>query len=169
MNCSEIERYAIEFMEGAAFPEREAVERHQEVCTACAERLRGFSEVSRLLDAWEGIQPSPSFDVRLGQRVATQPPSGGWWERLAVGWLRLPSAGPALAGAVLAVVLAAVALVRYDPSSFSAPATEPAPTPLALISASTDELALYQDLPVLEDWEMLSNFEVLQELNGKTP
>jgi hypothetical protein len=83
--------------------------------------------------------------------------------------LRLPSAGPALAGAVLAVVLAAVVLVRYDPSSFSAPATEPAPTPLALISASTDELALYQDLPVLEDWEMLSNFEVLQELNGKTP
>jgi len=167
MNCKQLERYAIEFIEGAAFPEREAVERHLAICAACAERLQGFSDVSRLLDGWEGIQPSASFDARLGQRVAAQPAAAGWWERLTGGWLRFPSASPALAGAALAVVLAAVALVRYDPFSF--PATEPQPAPVALVSPAADELALYQDLPVLEDWDMLSNFEVLQELNGKTP
>jgi hypothetical protein len=167
MNCKQLERYAIEFTEGAAFPEREAVERHLRTCTTCAERLQGFSDVSRLLDGWEGIQPSASFDARLGQRVAAQPAAAGWWERLTEEWLRFPSASPALAGAVLAIVLAAVALVRYYPSSF--PTTEPQPAPIAVDSTGPDELALYQDLPVLEDWDMLSNFEVLQELNGKTP
>jgi hypothetical protein len=40
---------------------------------------------------------------------------------------------------------------------------------VATISDGTDELALYQDLAVLEDWELLTNFEVLQELNRTTP
>ena len=74
-----------------------------------------------------------------------------------------------MAGGVLAVFLVAVALLRYYPSSFSVPATEPQSAPATLVAAGADELALYQDLPVLEDWEMLSDFEVLQELNGKTP
>ncbi len=169
MNCKELERYAIEFMEGAAFREREAVEQHLAACPACAERLRVFSDVSRLLDGWEGIQPSATFDTRLGQRIAAQPVAPGWWERLTGGLLRFPSASPALAGAALAVVLVAVALVRYDPFSLSTPATEPQPAPVTLVSADADELTLYQDLPVLENWDMLSNFEVLQELNGKTP
>jgi hypothetical protein len=82
--------------------------------------------------------------------------------------LRFPFARPALAGALLSVLLIAVALVRYYPGSSPVAVNQPSPAE-ASAAPSADELALYQDLRVLENWELLSNFEVLQELNEATP
>ena len=172
MKCKELQAQALDYLEGTlARQEREAVELHLSACAVCAERVRGFREVNRLLDTWEGVQPSASFSARLEQRIAAQLGAGGrWWDRFAFPFLYRPHARPALAGAALAVLLAAVALVRYFPSSTPAGLTAPQSPPIvATISDDTDELALYQDLPVLEDWELLTNFEVLQELNRTTP
>jgi len=169
MKCNELEVYGLDYLDGTlARQEREAVELHLSACAACAERVRGFREVNRQLDAWEGIQPSASFNARLEQRIVAQPSaSGRWLDWLALPFVQRPYAKPALAGAMLAVLLAAVALVRHFPPT---PTDVTAPeTMVATISDGTDELALYQDLAVLEDWELLTNFEVLQELNRTTP
>jgi hypothetical protein len=76
--------------------------------------------------------------------------------------------------ALLAVVALGAALIGYSPRSSQTPSAaasaagdiEAPPVVVALASGSVDEVALYRDLPVLEDWEVLRNFEVLQELSS---
>ncbi|HWP83589.1 MAG TPA: zf-HC2 domain-containing protein [Terriglobia bacterium] len=180
MNCKELERYAIPYLDGKlARKDAAAVQQHLAGCAACARRLRGFSAVGSLLDAWEPVQPSPAFDLGLQQRLRAEAASpAGWRERL---WLWLPVdafARPALAGALLGILLVAVALTRFIPAhtgeALGASAEQPlfwsAPVPVdtAPADADYDELALYQQLPVLENLELLSNFEVLQELKTTT-
>jgi anti-sigma-K factor RskA len=168
MNCRELELVAIEYVEGVLpASARDALHAHLARCAPCAERVRGLSAVNNLLDGWEGMQPSASFDARLQQRISQQQASQGW-QRFADRYLRFPFARPALAGALLSVLLVAVALVRYYPGSSPVAVNQPSPAEAAA-APSADELALYQDLRVLENWELLSNFEVLQELNEATP
>jgi hypothetical protein len=118
-----------------------------------------------LLDAWEPIQPSASFNARLQQRILEEPAAGiSWWERVVLPFGTFSGWSPLTATAMLAVVLCAVFVAWYSPI---------APETIALNNTvvsdgGADELALYQDLPVLENWEMLSNFEVLQELDTAT-
>jgi len=81
----------------------------------------------------------------------------------------LPVSRPAVASAMLAVTLFAVIVVRYLPTApdiSQIPSVNPA---VVTVGDANDELALYQDLPVLENWELLSNFEVLQELETTRP
>ena len=173
MNCKELEFHAIEYLDGTlASGQAQAVELHRADCAACAERLRGFSAVSGLLDGWEGIRPSAAFNARLEQRILEQPAAAaGWWSRLSSRFVLLPFGKPALAGAMLAVALIAAVVVQYYPGSPGAisqgPTASPATAPV--VTAGNDDLALYQDLLVLENWELLSNFEVLQELETTTP
>lgn len=171
MKCNELEIHALDYVNGTlAREERETVELHLATCAVCAERVRGFRQVNQLLDTWEGIQPSPAFSTRLEQRILAQPSaSRRWLDWFALPFAQRPYARPALTGAMAAVLLAAVALVRYFPSTPADLTAPQAPRMVATISDGTDELALYQDLAVLEDWELLTNFEVLQELNRTTP
>jgi hypothetical protein len=167
MNCRQLEEYAIAFLD-AKLPrnEADAVRGHLATCAVCSERLRGFSDVSSLLDGWEGMQPSASFNRRLHQRIMAEPATpAGWMERFS-GWLQVNSFGkPALAGALLGMMVIAVALARFAPESQTPVASNRTiGTPLTTALEGNDELALYQDLPVLENLELLSNFEVLQEL-----
>jgi anti-sigma factor RsiW len=167
MNCREIEFYAIEYLDGRlAGGERRAVAMHLDGCAACAERLRGFSDVSAMLGTWESIEPSASFNTRLDRRLASQPAvAAGWWERLSMQLQWFPLGKPALAGAVLGMMLFGVILARYYPASSAnlTPATTETSI-VANISDGSDEL-----VPVLENLDLLSNFEVLQELKTTTP
>lgn len=171
MNCRQMESHAIAYLDGKLKREQaEAFGRHLAGCTACAERLHAFSTVSSLLDGWEPVEPSASFNARLQQRIlAESAAAAGWRDRLAL-WLRLDSLSkPVLAGALLGVIAFAVVLARYIPGT-SVPIPQGTAN-TALVATSfegTDELALYQDLPVLENLELLSNFEVLQELQTTT-
>src|SRR3972149_2666158 len=117
MRCNELEIYAIPYLDGTlSAREREDAELHLRGCAACAERLQGFSEVSNLLDEWEAIEPSASFQARLEQRILAQPlASARWWERLWFRLVPLPLSKPVLAMGMLAVILAVVAAVRYSP------------------------------------------------------
>ena len=162
MNCKEIEGYAIEYLDGKlAGEDLKAVELHLHGCGACSERLHGFSDVSGLLDSWPAIEPSPSFNARLAQRLASaEANSLGWWERLstAINWF--PVGKPALAGAVLGMILFGVFLARYYPGSTHTVVSAPADAPIvAQLADSNDEL-----VPVLENLDLVSNFEVLQDL-----
>ena len=171
MNCRQMERHAIAYLDGKLAGEKAAaVARHAAVCTACAERLRAFSDVSSLLEAWEPVETSASFNARLQQRILAEPARhAGWLDRVSL-WLPVNSFGrPAIAGALLGLMVMAVALARYSPgTSIPIAAVTANPAMVATTFEGSDELALYQDLPVLENLELLSNFEVLQELRTTT-
>jgi anti-sigma factor RsiW len=170
MNCKLMETSLIPYMDGL-LPDREheEVDGHLRVCPDCSDRVRGFHRVSDLLETWQDIEPSASFDARLENRIlASTTGASGWWQRI-VSAILVPISRPVLAGAMMAVMLVAVVLVRYSPrTSGEALATEQPSVVVANLSDG-DDITLYKDLPVLENWEMLSDFDVLQELKTSTP
>ncbi len=161
MKCNEAEGFLIPFLDGKlASRERAEVEFHLRACSSCAERAQGFTEVSGLLDAWEGIEPSPFFNARLERRIEQDAVSAGWLAGLGSALRNLPLGRPAFATAMVAVIFLAVVLVGYSPSTGESLAGREQQPMMARMALEMDEL-----VPVLEDWELLRNFEVLQELS----
>lgn len=169
MTCQQIETLLIPHLDGKlSLRHKHEVEQHLEACSSCAARVRDFAEVSGLLDEWKGIEPSAFFNARLEQRIAAEAAATGWWG----GWFQrlvlAPLGNPALAVALLAIVSFGIVFLRYSPAPPQTLATPEPPVVAAAISGE-DELALYRNLAVLEDWEVLRNFEVLQELSSTHP
>jgi anti-sigma factor RsiW len=170
MNCKQIESRLIDYLDGKLTTrEREAVELHARSCASCAERINGFTEVFHLLDSWKGMDPSPSFNVRLEQRLEQESPASGWWSGLVPRLIPLSVGNPIFAMALLVVISLAAVLIRYSPAPPEKLAGRQPEPFVASVVASADDLALYRDLPFLEDFDVLRNFEVLQELNSPDP
>ena len=171
MKCEQTEDRLMEYLDGKlAFREREALELHARGCASCTERISGFSEVFQLLDSWEGMQVSASFNARLERRLESESVAYEWLSRLFPSLAPLPLGKPAFALALLAVISLGAILIGYSPTTSGGLASQHAMTPVvASMGAGADELALYRDLPVLEDLDVLKNFEVLQELIGTNP
>ena len=164
MTCQEIESRAISYMDGRLSPqERETMAQHFQSCPACAERMQGFVHVSDLLGGWEDIQPSPGFHARLEQRIQ-ETASAGWWESFWSRLLPVPAPSPVFATVLMVVLLVSVVLVRYSPAPQETFARQQPAATASAGSQGVDELALSQNLALLEDWEIVANFEVLQEL-----
>ena len=169
MKCTELETNAIAYLDGKlSARQRETMDRHLAACSACRERVQGFSQVMGLLGEWEAIQPSPFFNTRLAARLEEEAASRGWRETLWRRWLPWPVPGSVFAVAMAIVVTLAVVLVRYSPAP-PIPSSSRQGAQTVTLAAGVDEVALYQDLPLLEDWEVLRNFEVLQELDNTRP
>jgi len=143
---------------------------HVEQCAQCRSAVEEFRKLDAVLDEWQPTEPSPWFDARVRAAVAASepPPARGF---LSFEW------GRWLAPALLVVLVVAGSLVVYRsrrPQVVPQPtARQEAPKPAAPVPATpvspvlpgeADELSLYQNLPVLEDYEMLANFDVLSEL-----
>jgi anti-sigma factor RsiW len=124
--------------------ERLEVEKHLAECAPCALRVNEFSAVSELLDELPLIEPSPEFDTRVHARVAAEPqPMASWWD-----WMRV---SPRIAFAASLLLLMALWLGHRTGS------------PIAPSIPDNDQ-AMMQDLPVLEDHDVLQNFEPLKDL-----
>jgi anti-sigma factor RsiW len=124
--------------------ERLEVEKHLAECAPCCLRVSEFSAVSGLLDELPLIEPSPEFDTRVHARVAAESQSkASWWD-----WMRV---SPRIAFAASLLLMMALWL-GYRPG-----------TPLAPNIPDNDQ-AMMQDLPVLEDHDVLQNFEPLKDL-----
>jgi hypothetical protein len=124
--------------------ERLEVEKHLAECAPCCLRVSEFSAVSRLLDELPLIEPSPEFDTRVHARVAAEPqPKASWWD-----WMRV---SPRIAFAASMLLLMTLWL-GYRTGT-------PIPP-----SIPNDDQAMMQDLPVLEDHDVLQNFEPLKDL-----
>jgi len=124
--------------------ERLEVEKHLAECAPCCLRVNEFSAVAGLLDELPLIEPSPEFDTRVHARVAAEPqPKASWWE-----WMRV---SPRIAFAASMLLLMALWL-GYRTGAPIAP------------SIPNDDQAMMQDLPVLEDHDVLQNFEPLRDL-----
>jgi negative regulator of sigma E activity len=100
-----------------------------------------FRAVASLLDEVPQIEPSAAFDVRVRARVAAEPVKQGWWA-----WFT-PS--PRVAFAASLLLLATVWIGSR-------------PTDRTLTAA--DEAQINQDLPVLENFDVLSDFGALTDL-----
>jgi len=121
--------------------ERAQVEKHLAACPACRLRVNEFRAVTGLLDELPQIEPSAAFDARVRARVAAEPVKQSWWAWLAV------SPRVALAASML---IAATAWIASRPAIMNL--------------ADTDDPQIQQDLPVLENYDVISSFEPLTDL-----
>ncbi len=155
-------------------PREEAEARaHLAECAQCREALEEYRELDAVLEEWKPVEPAPWFDARVRQAVqsigAAQDPSSffglAWVRRLV----------PVLVMVLLVTASLAILRVRtphpVSPHTVDqAPpqATAPAPTPPEAVqpeaAAGEEELRLYRNLPILEDYDMLAEFDVLSEL-----
>ena len=143
MSCERMESRILGYVDGRLKEsERMEVEKHLATCAPCRVRVEEFRAVSGLLDELPVIEPSPEFDVRVRALVAAEPVKQSWWA-----WLHVQ---PRVAFAASALLLAVLWLGYRTP--------QPAVVP------QVDDAQLMQDLPVLEDHDVLSNFEPLKEL-----
>jgi anti-sigma factor RsiW len=147
MNCGSVEKNAIAYLDGSLPPHlRREVEGHLADCTACHERAQQFRQVWDILDREPVIRLSTGFEAAVHARIAREGVRGSLW-----GWLVMPSPRLAVGVAALLVFSAWLSLMP------------PAPQ-LQAVSSGETEFRMIVDLPVLEDYDVLANFEVLSEL-----
>jgi anti-sigma factor RsiW len=128
--------------------EQREMEKHLAACPACTVRVNEFRSVSSLLDELPQIEPSAAFDVRVRARIAAEPVKQNWWS-----WV---GAAPRVLVAASMLLLATV-WVGHRPADNASMAS----------SNGSEETQIMQDqdLPVLENYDVLANFEPLTELS----
>src|SRR6266404_5392110 len=141
MSCSRMEKWMMPYVDGRLKEsEQREVEGHLASCATCRLRVNEFRAVSGLLDELPQIEPSAAFDARVRARVAAEPVKQSWWAAFAPSMLLLAAIwiesrpGPANTGEHGQNV--AVNPANIDPN----------------------------DLPLLENYDILANFEPLTEL-----
>jgi anti-sigma factor RsiW len=127
--------------------EQREMEKHLAACPACTVRVNEFRSVSSLLDELPQIEPSAAFDVRVRARIAAEPVKQDWWS-----WL---GAAPRILVAASMLLLATVWVGHRQPDGTNTAS-----------SNGKDETQIMQDqdLSVLENYDVLANFEPLTEL-----
>ena len=147
MSCSRMEKQILPYVDGRLKPtEIRDVETHLQSCVACRTRVNEFRAVSGLLDELPQIEPSGAFDARVRARVAAEPVKQSWWS------VFMPSPRAAFAASFL--LLASIWVGTHsnnNPVNF-----QNAPSAQAAIDPN--------DLPVLENYDILANFEPLEDL-----
>jgi len=147
MSCERMESRILGYLDGRLKEsEKLEVEKHLAKCAPCRLRVEEFRAVSGLLEELPVIEPSPEFDMRVHALVAAEPVKQSWWV-----WLHVQ---PRVAFAASMLLLAAIWLGHYRQPQTQSPWNDP---------VVADE-QMMQDLPVLEDHDVLSNFEPLKEL-----
>ena len=148
MSCSRMEKQMLPYVDGRLkVSEAQDVEKHLAACPACRVRVNEFRAVSGLIDELPQIEPSEAFDLRVQALVAAEPVKKSWWAWYA------PS--PRIAFAVSMLLLAAIWIGSHSSNvnttsgganGYAAQAIDP------------------NDLPVLENYDILANFGALTEL-----
>jgi len=142
MSCGRMEKKIMGYVDGRLKEgERLEMEKHLSTCAACRVQVNEFRAVNVLLDELPMIEPSAAFDVRMQARVAAEPAKQSWWAWFA------PS--PRVAFAASMLLLATVWVGSYSVSN-----------PPQIDQA---------DVPVLENYDVISSFEALTELSQAVP
>ena len=142
MSCSRMEKKILGYVDGRLKEsERLEMEKHLSTCAACRLRVNEFRAVNVLLDELPVIEPSAAFDIRMQARVAAEPVKQSWWAWFA------PSPRVVLAASMLLLATVWIGSRRAD-SSLSA----------------ADIEKINQNMPVLENYDVISDFGPLSEL-----
>jgi anti-sigma factor RsiW len=136
MSCSRMENKILGYVDGRLKnSERLEMEKHLLTCAACQLRVNEFRAVTGLLDELPVIEPSSAFDIRVHARVAAEPAKQSWWAWFA------PSPRVAFAASMLLLATIWIGAKSGNPPQIA-----------------------QDDIPVLENYDVLSNFEPLTEL-----
>ena len=176
MKCGKLETLWLPYLDGKlSSQERALVEAHLAQCSACAEQMEGFRQVSQSLEIWQAPAASPWFEARLRQKVAEEAAPRGLF-----GWLLAPlTSFPVSATVGVAVLLLLAVLLISSGGIRRSPAPDLIVSDVqvdellqvveegdlyvqlqaALQENSTDEL-----LNFMAEVELLDEFEVLGEL-----
>ncbi len=154
--CASIESQLVACLDGRAKPaERHAVEQHLAGCAECRQRADEFRATWSVLEDLPEISPSPSFDAAVRARIAAEPERRSFWRLL-------PS--PRLAFAVTALVALSVWL-SSSPRTKIIPATASQLSSYSEQKSVDSDFGMIKDLPVLENYDVVSKFDALSELN----
>src|SRR5580693_8977456 len=144
MSCTRMENKILAYVDGRLKEsERLEMEKHLSACGACQLRVNEFRAVSGFLDELPQIAPSAAFDVRVRARVAAEPVKQGWWAWFA------PS--PRVAFAATLLLLATVWIGMKE-------------APLPGIDQKEMDAQMLQEIPTLDDQDVISNFDPLKDL-----
>ena len=142
MSCGRMENKIMGYVDGRLKEgERLEMEKHLSKCGVCQLRVNEFRSVHALLDELPMIEPSAAFDLRVHARVAAEPAKQSWWAWFA------PSPRVVFAASMLAMAM--VWIGRYSVSD-----------PPQIDQA---------DIPVVENYDVISSFEPLTELSQAVP
>ncbi len=148
MSCSRMEKQMMPYVDGRLkASEQREVEAHLAVCPACRLRVNEFRAVSGLLDELPQIEPSSAFDARVRARVAAEPVRRSWWA------VSAPSPRAAFAASMLLL-----ATIWVGSRSSNVKTTDDSTNGAAAQTINPN------DLPVLENYDILANFEPLTDL-----
>lgn len=147
MSCSRMEKQIFPYVDGRLKAgEIRDVEAHLESCAACRLRVNEFRAVSGLLDELPQIEPSGAFDARVRARVAAEPVKQSWWA------IFMPSPRAAFAASML--LLASIWVGTHNLNQ-----TNTANNGTPQVQGIDPN-----DLSVLENYDILANFEPLTDL-----
>ena len=152
--------------------ERSAMTAHVQSCADCRKVFESYHRLDDVLEQWNpAADPSPWFDARLRAEAASRSSARTAFFGLTFNrWLTVP---------VLASLLVVAGLIAYRRAPHRVPA-HPAPLAAAHVPSApaqtqsqmpaapqngAQEVSMYQNLPVLEDYDMLAGFDdVISEL-----
>jgi len=151
MNCTQSEKKLVAYLDGKLHAgERREFDAHLASCGSCRERAEGFRSMWDVLEELPPIMPSPGFDNRVHARVQQEGSRGGFWS-----WI-VPA--PRMAFAVTALLMASIWLSSFQPGR------SPVPAQTAAVQSSETDFGAIKNLPVLEDYDVLTSFDALSEL-----
>ena len=152
--CAALDSKLVEYLDGRARPaERHAVEEHLSACAACRSRAEEFRSMWSALDELPAISPSPAFDASLRSRIAAEPARHSFWE-----WMPSPRFAFAVTAlVVMSIWLSSVHRAVKNPSVMSQVIQ-------ATQGTAESDFGMIRDLPVLENFDVVSKFDALSEL-----
>jgi anti-sigma factor RsiW len=153
-----METNLVAYLDGKGEPAaRRQAEEHLAACAACRERAEGFRALWGVLEEAPAIAPSASFDAAVRERIAREPRRADIRDWLGA-WLP-PS--PRMALAMAAMVMISVWLSSMRPG---------APPAAGMAAQAVEaEFSMIQELPVLEDYDVVASFDALAELSVQPP
>jgi len=149
MKCEDVSKELIGYLDRRAnSAERRQVEEHFTECAACRTRAEEFRQLWSVLEEVPAVEPSFGFDARVRQRVAAEP-RPRWF-----GFVPQPR----LAFSMALLFALSVWMAKLPPSNTI-------PT-VASASAESEQFQAIKDLGVLDNYEVLTKFDALSELDA---
>jgi len=171
MKCHDREKLFLFVHQMLAPQQAERVRRHLAGCAPCARAAEEYRSLDAALDGWTVPEPSPWFDAKVRARVAgSAQKDPGFF-----GFARLRMLVAGLAAVVL--IVAAVVVFHHHPvvenhqpaagqqqPEAAAPQASPATEAVRRPLPPEEQLKMDENLSLLEDYDVVSNFDALSEL-----
>ena len=173
MKCNDREKLFLFVHQMLEPEEADVMRRHIAGCVDCARAADEYRKLDTALDDWGVAEPSPWFDAKVRARVAaSEQKNSGFF---GFGRVRVLAAGIAAMALILVAVVVfnhqKVAEINQPPSSMQQPVATAAPPQVPATTEALrqplpaeEQLKMDENLRVLEDYEVIANFDALSEL-----